>query len=562
MWATVTAKTLAWLEAFRLLAINHPLEGGVYLSAMAVFAAVAVVQIVRGRAGQAFWAIVACILASIVFSAGEDLGHHVYRIVAVQEQVRQGHLSLLLTDARGEALPLFVFYSFIPYLPAIALNLLGVSAHAALKIVLVAEFLVMALGLWRVVALVAERGLARNAGHLIAILFVSANYVYGLWLSRMAFAELSVYFLIPWIVVFLLRRDRIGVAALLFLQMAIHPVVFIQAFAAEILVAWALSHESPVAMARHAIVPVVAALVASSPFWLPQILWKGLILGPEGLPIRFADTFLTWGQLFDRRSYYTVGVFLPFAVVVAIVASRARLSGRAWLLVAAFALSLVVQTQTFRPLSQHIPTLSYSLFVYRLMLPAAFIGFGALLAAWRAPAIARDWPLAAVALLATLNLLVVLIGGAPATIALTVQPRGGDRDWYEGYSVGNSTWGKREFAPNYATVAARCDVPAADLQVIPFDRLTKSVTARTAYMAVPQAPIGIVNYLVDGKAAAPGACGENLMLGPLLPGATVRVTEGTIAALLWLRLGTVALVAIALLALGYTRRTRHNRTIT
>jgi hypothetical protein len=557
MGATVSGKAMAWLEAYRLLAVNHPLEGGLYLAAMAVLAVVAVVQIVRGRGGQAFWAVVACILASLVFAFGEDIGHHVYRLVAVRDQLRQGHLSLLLTDATGESLPIFVFYSFIPYLPAIALNLVGLSAHAALKVVLVGAFFVMALGLWRLVELASERGLSRNAGHLIAILFVSANYVHGVWLMRTAFAELSVYCLIPWVVVVLLRKDRVGLAALLFLQMAIHPVVFIQAFAAELVVAWALSRESPLAMARACIVPVIAALLAASPFWLPQILWKGLILGPEGLPVRFADTFLTWGELFDRRSYHTVGFFLPLAVVVTIAATGARLSGRAWLLVGAFAVSLVIQTQSLRPIAQHIPTLSYSLFVWRLMLPAAFIGFGALLVAWRTPPVAREWPLAAVTLLATLNVLVVLIGGAPATIALSLEPRG-DRHWYQGYSESRSPWGKREFAANYAAVPARCDVPTADLQVVPFDQLTKGMAARTAYLAVPQAPLGILRYLADGKAAEVGGCGESLVLGPLPPGATVRGVESAAAWLLWLRLGVFALLAMALMAVLAARRIRHN----
>src|SRR4029450_7922412 len=144
----------------------------------------------------------------------------IYRFSAVRDQLRQGHLSLLLTDATGETLPIFVFYSFIPYLPAIALNLVGLSAHAALKVVLVGTFFVMALGLWRLVELASERGLSRNAGHLIAILFVSANYVHGVWLMRTAFAELSVYCLIPWVVVIVLRKDRVGLAGLLFLSIA------------------------------------------------------------------------------------------------------------------------------------------------------------------------------------------------------------------------------------------------------------------------------------------------------------------------------------------------------
>ena len=89
--------------------------------------------------------------------------------------------------------------------------------------------------------------------------------------------------------------------------------------------------------------------------------------------------------------------------------------------------------------------------------------------------------------------------------------------------------------------------------------------ARTAYVAVPKAPVGLVHYLADGKPAGIGACRENLVLGPLSPGATVRSQEDAIGWLLWLRVGVLVLGAAALVAVGAIHRVNpvsprgHNR---
>ena len=48
--------------------------------------------------------------------------------------------------------------------------------------------LVMAFGLRRLVERVSPDVDSENAGYLIALLFLCVNYVYGLWLQRMAFA--------------------------------------------------------------------------------------------------------------------------------------------------------------------------------------------------------------------------------------------------------------------------------------------------------------------------------------------------------------------------------------
>ena len=69
-------------------------------------------------------------------SWGDDTDTHVYRIVAWSEQIRHGDLSLLLTNtSNGIVVPTFVFYSVVPYVVPVALNLFGVPAIVAFKFV-------------------------------------------------------------------------------------------------------------------------------------------------------------------------------------------------------------------------------------------------------------------------------------------------------------------------------------------------------------------------------------------------------------------------------------------
>ncbi|MEI6202228.1 MAG: hypothetical protein WCP68_09775, partial [Enhydrobacter sp.] len=392
------------MQRFAAVFAAQPIASSFYFILMAGIAGVALIEILRGRGERAFWCVVAVILINLAIGFGEDIDHHVYRVTALTAQLKAGQPSLLLTNpATGETLPTFVYYSFVPYLPSVALNFLGVPAHAAFKIVMGLELMVMAFGLRRLVEEVWPRPSPRHAHYLIAVLFLCANYVYAVWLQRMAFAEIWVYCLIPWVVVSLMRPNApLPLIALLFLQIAGHPIVFAQAFFCAVLVAWGLSTEPLPANARRWALATLIALALASPFWLPQLIWQGLILGPAGLPVRFADTFLSPADLIDRRLMHGIGFGLPLALGLMIVFARARMSLRAWLLVAAFVATLAIQTVALRPVAERLPLLSTSLFVWRLMFIAAVLGLGALWAGWRSER-GRDRLLASVTLLSLLS---------------------------------------------------------------------------------------------------------------------------------------------------------------
>ena len=383
-----------------------------------------------------------------------------------------------------------------------------------------------------------------------ALLFFGANYVYGLWLTRAAYAEIWVYCLIPWVVLAILRRDMAMVLFLFFVQVAVHPVMFVYAAASSLVLAYGLSAERPLVLLRRCLLPLLVAVVAGAPFWLPQLLWKDLIRGTVGIPLPFAETFLSLADLADRRYARNIGLCLPLAVLAMIALAGRRLPGRAAWLTLAFVACLAIQTIYLRPVVADLPFVAYTQFIWRLMLPAALFGFAALLVGWPSRAI---WILAALSLLSVLNMATVFIGTAPANLTLAMQPTS-DVSWHRDYAENIPGYGKLEYNPNYAGLPVGREPLGGPVQRASFEELRAGVTARDPYIAVHKAPVGLVQYTMNGEALQPLAHGDSLLLGPLQPGAKISVSKSWATWLLWLRVGVLALAAAALLV---ARRARH-----
>lgn len=518
-----------------------------YLAVLALLGALAAWEIVRGNGGRAFCWVVVVLLASLTFRVGDDTDHHIYRIAVLAEQLRTGTPSLLVANpATGEVLPVFVYYSFVPYLPAVALDLAGFTAHVAYRVTAGLALVVLALGLARLVRLARDP----NAAFLAAILFLCANYVFHLWLTRQAYAEIWVYCLIPWVTVWLMRQGALlPLAVLLFLQMSGHPIVFAQAFACSLLIAWALSSESPVAILRRYAGATVLALAVATPFWLPQVLWQSLIQGPAALPVRFADTFLSIGEIVGWQSLRGPGFFLPIALMLAIVLARRGLSWRAWMLLVALLGVLAIQTEPLQPIAERLPLLHTSLFVWRLMFPAALLAFAFLLVAWQAQP-RGDTALTILALLSLAGMGATLVPHAHDGLEQFAKRPPDDAAWIQDYHEGELVWGYTEFLPNYAALPRRC----SDAQLASFTDLQRGIRPTAGYVAVRSAPLGGLAYEANGTKVALSACGNELMLGPLRPDAILQVSQSLLTAVLVARVAALALVVIACTWLSLRRR--------
>ena len=328
MAAALLHRVLAIFVGLRDLVAAHPVLGTIYLVAFSVLAALALWQLWRGEPRRAFWCAVGAILVDFLFAWGDDTFTHIYRITAIAGQLRHGELSqFLVNPTTGETLPVFVYYNVLPYVIPTALNLLGVPAFYAYKLVMCGHFVLMALGLQALLARTSAPDASarqRNMDQLVAILFITANYVYCLWCTRGALAELWVYCLVPWVVDAALRpRGERMTTVLLFLQICGHPIVLRQSLVAEAVVTFSVSRLSIVDLVRRGVVSAAVAVVLAAPFWLPQFLWQGYILGPKGLPVQFADSFQTLADTLNPRTTRSIGVWMPLAILLLMVVARA-----------------------------------------------------------------------------------------------------------------------------------------------------------------------------------------------------------------------------------------------
>lgn len=513
----------------------------------------------RAASLSAFWCAAALIAAYQFLPPGYDGQDHAHRIVALADQIRSRAPSLLIEDrATGSVLPTFVFYSVLPYLPSVLLNLAGLPAFVALKLVAAVAVLVLAGGVHALIERLQED--RRAHGYLAGAIFLSANYVFGLWVMRVALAEIWVYSLVPWVVVALLQGRRLLVFGLFLAQLCSHPIVFGHALAGELLVALAVALPDWRRLLRTGLQTLLAALAVSAPFWLPQMIWKDFILGTSGLPVRFADTLFSPLEMASPLHPQTLGVWLPIAVALMLVVGGRAMPGRVVLLATAFFALLAFQTRPLLVIAEHLPLLSQSLFVWRLMLPSAFIGFAALALGWPTT---RAW---AAHLLQALSLL----AGIAMTVVIAIDLPGSLRFWASG-AVDDDVarlqhvatvhgWGVREYAPNHARLVSACNTPPTEIQSVTVAQLRDAVHATTPYLSIRGAPFGMVIYLADGTALEPRACDGHLILGPVTPGTSVRMSETWIDGLLLLRLAIIVAMCSALVAAASASRGHRNAT--
>lgn len=527
MWALVVRKLQTIYEGHCQTALEHPVLFTLYIVPFVGLAALSVWLVWRGQTRRAFWCLIGTILVDFLFSWGDDTFTHVYRIAALADQIRTGAISALLTNPNnGETLPTFVYYSEIPYLLPTLLNLLGLPALYAFKLVMCLHFIVLGYGLQLLVERTAPPNPSRmrvETDYLVAFLFMSANYVYSLWFARGSLGELWVYCLLPWVVLGALSANGRALTIFLFLQVCGHPIVMLQTVVAEVLVAYTLTGLTFVGLIRRGFVPVAVAMVLGAPFWLPQSLWQGVILGPHALPADFQASFLTLAEMMSPRNDRTAGVWLPLAMLLLIFATRARLSLRVWVAAAASLVIIALQTVYLFDVAKHIPTLALSLFVWRLALPVSFLLFGALLVGWREAGQPARWALVPLSAVSLAGMMFLMLDLEPSYVKFLMRGWENDRTALVDYDRGDGIWGVREYFPNYADLPNNCETSGARRATYP--ELRRGLKADSSLVLVRHGPVGLVEYAANGAAIAPAVCGEDLVLGPLPAGAVVSVSE-------------------------------------
>jgi hypothetical protein len=129
MGSRAIGKLSGMLDAGVRSAVDHPVLFSIYLALLLLAVAATLVLIFRRRPQPALWCVAAAIAVDLLFYSGDDTSTHVYRIAALADQLRGAMPSPLLIDATsGDAVPTFVYYSALPYVVPVLLDLLGVPA--------------------------------------------------------------------------------------------------------------------------------------------------------------------------------------------------------------------------------------------------------------------------------------------------------------------------------------------------------------------------------------------------------------------------------------------------
>jgi hypothetical protein len=227
-----------------------------------------------------------------------------------------------------------------------------------------------------------------------------------------------------------------------------------------------------------------------------------------------------------------------------VVVAKGRLSRHVWASIAVACIVTALQTTYLFDLTRHIPTLSLSLFVWRLALPAAFLMFAALLVGWRDNAQKARWALVPLSLLSVASMAFLMLDLMPQFVRPLTRGWQDDRVALVNYDRGETIWGVREYFPNYAALPKSCDTGAA--RRVSYPELVSGIKADGGLLLVRRGPTALVEYTANGAPIAPAACEDTLVLGPVPAGAIVTVSEGKTNRLNYLRaIGfLVALAAI------------------
>lgn len=526
------------------------LEKEIFIGVSMPFVILAFISLLNNKNRTLFWTIVGCILVQLTFLDGADIAHHAYRVIGLVEELhRKEYSGLLINPQTGQAFPIFVYFSFVPYLIAICINLLGISAYISIKLTLSLFLLFFSGGLHLLVTRsckLRDQSGDPNFQFLIISLFMCSTCIFGLWTLTDELGEIASYAFVPWIALALISGQSFSkLAMLFFVQLIVHPVIFGHALLCVIALAYGISNLQLGSIIRKFMPPVTAALIMATPFWLPQILWVHLIVGNAVLPFKFVDTFLDAELIFSRHFDWAMGPWLILAVALMVIVARGQMNKRAWAMVAAFALILAMQTVYLRGIVMLIPEISIFQFIFRFMVPAAFIALGVLLGFLSPEQRGSKIALSLLLGVAFLNMVVVRIVHSSGNVVPYVY----DTQGYANYLVGDNAFGVAMLQPNYARLPINCThAQTRNIQKVSFKDLLDGSTPSASYVAVANAPIGIVTYQVDGTALAQAACGGDLILGPIPAGRTIAANEGTLLKLAWFRI--LSMFAALLLFIG------------
>jgi len=508
--------------------IEHPLLWALYLGVALLCFLLSLAGFTRKQYWYVYIALIVFVTISALLNYAYDAHHHVSRVAELSDQFKNGYFGIFVFDPISRnALPIFFFYSVLPYIVPVMLTFMFVPAFYAYIGGLLLYFIILVYGTWELSGKIVGRGEYAN---LATIIFISTNYVISLWVVRSAAAEILAFSLVPWVTLALVERPRstLWVTTLLALQVASHPIVFLQCAVAE--VAACIAFTTLRDALKATVLPLILAIAISSPFWAPQLIFMHAVKGNSGIPVHYESTFLTLGALLNPLSVTSPGLWGVCALMVIWLSGGAR--KQVAVLFGFFLCTVLLQTVFFETIVTQIPLLDTVQFVWRWMLVSCFFVLVLLLAS----SIISTALLRTIGALAVFNAFVIcgihltVYKEVEARIANDLKPRDNQtviRDYFRSrldQSDPASQWGVGEYLPDYAKYATAC---GDESQQTYFSDVEKGVSvSASSALSVQEAPVGFVKYQLNGTdIAASSSCERRLSFGPFPEAGTFTVDQ-------------------------------------
>lgn len=480
----------------------------------------------RGRFLQASNFLIAVLSIAIFFGRGHDRVHHAARIHELTQSMRAGNLDFFLFVG-NEGLPIFYYYSTALYGFAVPFNLLGLNAEYSVGLVATTFFLTMALSARQLFAeIIVSHSLtstqSRELSGVVVIALLTSTYVYSVFAVRNAYPEAAVYSLIPLIVLWLKSRRLLLVGALLCLQITIHPPVMPQAAIAVILAHLTTTSYPLRSEILRLLVLYLGAVAVTVPAWFWALRDKALIMGLDGVPVSFEDTFLSLSSLLLQPTMMASPGPYIVALICAAIWCYGVVSSRSVILVCAATVTLLMQTMSLKPIVVHIPYADIGLFIWRWMFVTIWFLVLAFALLWRAKP--------------GKNILkvIVVFGGLHAAFSAgrEIAPavpitHPVYSEYFKPLDDDGVRWGHSEFYPRYTEDLDQCNaVKVAEFAQIGFFELWTGSIETDTTVAISKAPLAGLTYLFDGNAAETVGCGSTLFVIHPDPGRTATLDLG------------------------------------
>jgi len=240
---------------------------------------------------------------------GYDVSHHLFRLADVPFE--QGNLITYLSPNanNGKGLPIYIYYSQWIYLIPFAFSKIGFSLFASLKITFCLIMLLSVISFYKFANLHVNSELAK----LGTLFYITSNYVLGDIYVRFAYSEFVSYALLPLLLYTLhnalIKKNKYHIFyAIIIASMMIlsHPISFMNSS----LIIFFILRGNILEHIWKVFGICAIALMMTAFFWLPAMIEKKYVLGIDGLPVNYQDTFIALNKYFDPVILENFGILL------------------------------------------------------------------------------------------------------------------------------------------------------------------------------------------------------------------------------------------------------------